>query len=292
MSEAVPSTFTRCARAGSFSALLERTAARWNTISGGWRRIRSSTSGPSRRLPTTHSAQCSAAASGSSRRSRATTSYPDSTRRGRRPCPISPPAPVTSATRLANEAHLPTRAGRIPGLSRGDEDARTGDLVAREAKERLVRTIEGEPDDTRADPRSGGLPEQVLSVRSRVRLDARERLLVEEVLLVAHRGDVGHVDPGEGHRSSLANGPERRRDDLAGGREHDGGIERGGDGVVRVARPGGAELRGESAMSGAARRDEDLAAAMPRDLEDDVRRGAESEEAEPPAGLDAAPAER
>ena len=112
--------------------------------------------------------------------------------------------------------------------------------------------------------------EERLAVLPGVRRHALQRLLPEEVRLVAHARHVGHVDAGERHRAPLVDGPERPRDQLAGGGEHDGRVHRDGELGIGGARPLGAQLEGEPPVGRIARHDVDRASPVARDLERDV----------------------
>ena len=73
--------------------------------------------------------------------------------------------------------------------------------------------------------------------RARVGRDAAQRALVEEVALVVERRDLREVDAGERQRAAAVERGERRRHELAGGREEHGAVERLGRRVGRRRRP-------------------------------------------------------
>ena len=89
-----------------------------------------------------------------------------------------------------------------------------------------------------------------------------------------------------------ASAAKRRDDHRPGRREGDGGVERLGRRVVVAAHPGGAQLARELVLRRRAREDADLAAPVAGDLDREVGRRPEAEEAEAAARLDAAEPQR
>ena len=83
------------------------------------------------------------------------------------------------------------------------------------------------------------------AVRAGVGRDAADLSLVEQVSLVVQRRDVGQVDAGDGERAAAVERAQRRRHQVAGRREEDGGIERLRSVVGGGAREGGAESQRE-----------------------------------------------
>src|SRR5262249_6517967 len=97
--------------------------------------------------------------------------------------------------------------------------------------------------------------------------------------------DVAHVDTRADHDPSLAYGAQRERDQLAGGREDQRGIERGRRGLGGAPGPRGAEgaREGLTLLVARPREGVPLAAVRARDLGEDGRGGSEAVEAELPA---------
>ena len=91
---------------------------------------------------------------------------------------------------------------------------------------------------------------------------------------------------------AAVDGAQRGAHDVAGGRERDRRVQRLGRRLGVSARPLGTERAGALLLGRRARRDEDAAAAVARDLQRDQRRRAEAVEAEPAARPDAGARER
>ena len=80
--------------------------------------------------------------------------------------------------------------------------------------------------------------------------------------------------------AAFVDGAQGDGDEAAHRSEHDGAVERSGEGIARRARPRGAESEGQALSRRLPRQDVDRAAPAPRHLQRDVRRGAEAVEAE------------
>ena len=77
----------------------------------------------------------------------------------------------------------------------------------------------------RSGPGSGRPARGTPSASARVRLATERTEPLPPEQRVGEGRDVGHVDPSAHHRPSAVDGAQRRGDQLAGGREEDGGVE-------------------------------------------------------------------
>src|SRR6185369_5704159 len=153
-------------------------------------------------------------------------------------------------------------------------DAKDGgafDLVVFQAAERLVRVLERELLDRRPNGNLRGEVEQRTAVGARVRGDAADLALLKKMARVVERGDRAQMNAGDREDAAAIERCERRRHEVADGREEDGGVERLRRGVARVADPHRAHAARERLVPRTPRRDVDLAPVMARDLDDDVR---------------------
>ena len=135
--------------------------------------------------------------------------------------------------------------------------------------------------------------QELLTVAPRVRGDAQQAPLLEQLGGVAQRRDVAQVDARDGERAAAVERAQRDRHELAGRREQDRGVERLGRRVVGVAGGRGAERRGRARAPrpiGSGRGP--WRPRCERDLGGEVRRAAEAVDAEPPAGRKLGPAQR
>src|SRR6266536_6018836 len=144
----------------------------------------------------------------------------------------------------------------------------------------------------RADGDGGGLDQKRLPVLAGVGGHALQGLLPEEVWLVGHGGQIGHVDAGERRRAALVEIAQGDGHERSYGGEDDGGVELDRQGIARRSRPGGAEIEGEPPPGGLAGGDVDGTAPVPSDLQRDVGGRAEAVESEAPASGHPAPPER
>ena len=117
--------------------------------------------------------------------------------------------------------------------------------------------------------------EELLAVAPGVGGDAAHLALVEEMVLVAKRGDVGQMDPGDHEDAAAVEGRQGDGHDLADRREDDGGVEgHRGRGVGRAHR-GRPELEGQPAGVLGAGHHVDLGALVHRHLGGQVGGSAE-----------------
>jgi hypothetical protein len=154
--------------------------------------------------------------------------------------------------------------------------------VIRPALDRLVRVGQGERLDVRHDRHLRGQGEELLAVLPRQVGDRADGPLLPEEL-VRERGDVAHVDPGADDDAAAVERAQGRWNQSADGREDDRRVQRLGRQLVRGARPLDAERARQLLALRVARPGEREHAPplVPRDLRDDVRRGAEAVEPEP-----------
>ena len=112
----------------------------------------------------------------------------------------------------------------------------------------------------------------------------REPALPPE-LVVGHLGQAIEVNRVDGDGRAPIDGAQRGAHDVAGRRERDGRVERLGRRDRRSPCPLGAQRQRALLFRRRARRDEDAAAPVARDLQRDQRRGAEAVQAEAAARL-------
>ena len=142
------------------------------------------------------------------------------------------------------------------------------------------------------DAGARGLGQERGAVGARVGRDGADAALVEEVGLVIEPRHRRHVDAGQRQRAAAGEIAQRHRHEVAGGREEDRALRAMGHRLAQVADPGGAERAGQLAMAGLARAHVDLQVAGARDLDGDVRRGAEAVHAEAATGAHGGQRER
>src|SRR5206468_2576894 len=114
--------------------------------------------------------------------------------------------------------------------------------------------------------------------------------LVEKRIL--ERRNRAHVDAAENEHTALLEEAQRGGNQLAGRREDDRSIEPFRRSIGDAAGPYGAETAREISVLRLARHRVDLRSPVPRDLDRDVRGGAESVEPEPAALADRRESER
>ena len=166
------------------------------------------------------------------------------------------------------------------------EDGGARDGVVFKGVEVLVGVVKREELDVSLDGDFHSELQEVFAILAGIVGDAANHSLVVEQV-VAEARDGTHVNAAEHKSSALAERLEGRGDDFTGGREDDGGIERNGRLVERVARPFCAKLEGEALMTDVARAGVNVDLPMARDLNGDMRRCAEAIKCEMAAGLNA-----
>ena len=163
----------------------------------------------------------------------------------------------------------------------GTSTSDAADVAGAQLRERLVRAARAGTSRPPSAPGRCGASASNSSPSRRVRFATERSVALAPEDLVRERRDVGHVDAGADDGAALRDGRERRRDELAGRGEDDRRVEllgrRARAGPLRAERAG-ERLRLVVAL---ARHGEHAAALAPRDLRDDVRRGAEAVQAEP-----------
>src|SRR5439155_13857575 len=158
----------------------------------------------------------------------------------------------------------------------------TANLAPTQPVERLVRPLERERFGLGPDGDERREREELLAVAAGEVRDGADRALLPEEL-VRERRDVAHVDAGADHGAALGEHPERRRHELAGGREDDRRVELLRRGLAGGPRPFAAQRERECPRRLVAGPDEaeQAAALVAGDLRDDVGCGAEAVEPEP-----------
>src|SRR5262245_24568748 len=111
---------------------------------------------------------------------------------------------------------------------------------------------------------------------------ADDAFVVEE--LVINRRNLAHVNPSEGDAAAFLQNFQSRNHQLARGREDDHAVEFDRGLVIAAARPHRSEIESEAPMPRVASEGVNVDSPMPRDLDRDVRRRAESVKAQPLAG--------
>jgi hypothetical protein len=159
---------------------------------------------------------------------------------------VTPPAEVFPLALRELAARAAAHAATDARL--GDrQDGSAGDAVGREVGQGLVGRLQRIRGHGDLEPQPFGEAEELLGIPARVRGHAAQVALLEQLVFVVQRRDVGQVDARDRDRSAAVEVTQRGRHDRAHWREHNRRVERLWRGVERVLRRGDPEFQCELA---------------------------------------------